>query len=110
MPLPLEISCREVHEKRVAGERLLLIDCREQDEYDLVALPNARLVPLSAWLSAARHIEPEANSHVIVYCHHGARSAQAAMWLRENGLPDAQSMAGGIDRWAIEIEPGLVRY
>jgi len=46
---------------------------------------------------------------VALYCHHGARSLYAAEWLARQGY-DALSLAGGIDRWAGEIEPGMARY
>ncbi len=38
------------------------------------------------------------------------RTAQVATWLRGQGFAQAQSVAGGIDRWAVEVEPGMVRY
>ena len=56
---------------------------------------------LASWDKAAQ---------IICYCHHGIRSAQAAMFLRENGFSDVRSMKGGIDAWAVEIEPGMARY
>ena len=47
---------------------------------------------------------------IVVYCHLGGRSHRVATWLREQGFAQAQSMAGGIDQWAAEIEPGMARY
>jgi rhodanese-related sulfurtransferase len=47
---------------------------------------------------------------VIVYCHRGVRSLQVVNWLREQGLATCQSMAGGIDRWSLEVDPKVPRY
>ena len=47
---------------------------------------------------------------LVVFCHHGIRSLQVAGWLRSQGLEDAASMAGGIDRWSLEIDPTVPRY
>jgi rhodanese-related sulfurtransferase len=45
-----------------------------------------------------------------VHCHHGGRSLRVVRWLREQGFSRAQSMAGGIDQWAVDIDPSLPRY
>jgi rhodanese-related sulfurtransferase len=107
---PLEISVHEVHALRTQGENLVLVDCREPDEHALVAIDGAKLIPLGEFPARYIELEPWQQGHVVVHCHHGGRSARAAQWLRENGFPQAQSMAGGIDSWATEISPGMPRY
>ena len=47
---------------------------------------------------------------LIVFCHHGVRSLNVVHWLREQGVAACQSMAGGIDRWSLEIDPSVPRY
>lgn len=47
---------------------------------------------------------------MVMICHHGMRSYQATLWLRQNGFDKAVNLAGGIDAWAREIEPGMARY
>ncbi len=47
---------------------------------------------------------------VVCYCHHGMRSLDAAVWLRQQGVERAKSMAGGIERWSVEIDPNVPRY
>ena len=46
----------------------------------------------------------------IIQCHHGGRSLRVTEFLRQNGLSRVTNMAGGIDAWAVEIEPGMARY
>ncbi len=47
---------------------------------------------------------------LVVHCHHGGRSLRVANWLRTQGFPQAQSLAGGIDQWSLEIDPTVPRY
>jgi rhodanese-related sulfurtransferase len=49
-------------------------------------------------------------SPLIVFCHHGMRSLQVVSWLREQGIESCSSMAGGIDRWSLDIDPSVPRY
>ena len=46
----------------------------------------------------------------MVYCHHGARSLQAVLWLRQQGFGGAINLSGGVDAWAELVEPDLARY
>jgi rhodanese-related sulfurtransferase len=46
----------------------------------------------------------------VIHCHKGGRSYRVANWLRQQGFPKAQSMAGGITEWAESIEPGMPTY
>jgi rhodanese-related sulfurtransferase len=55
-------------------------------------------------------LEPQRARRIVVHCHHGGRSLRAAKWLRGNGFSQAQSLAGGIDAWAEQIDPSLPRY
>jgi len=66
------------------------------------------LIPLGT-LPANLNMLLEADD-VICYCHHGMRSLDAAVWLRQQGVESAKSMAGGIERWSVEIDPRVARY
>lgn len=107
---PLEIDCRQVNVKRNAGDEFLLLDCREQDEYELVHIKTARLLPMSEITARVDELAEHRDAEIIVYCHHGMRSLQVATWLRQQGFTRAMSMSGGVDRWAVEIDPSLARY
>ena len=47
---------------------------------------------------------------IVFYCHHGVRSVQALLYLRQQGFDNVRSMKGGIDAWAQQIDPGMTRY
>ncbi|HEX3869244.1 MAG TPA: rhodanese-like domain-containing protein [Pirellulales bacterium] len=108
--LPIEADCASVKAKLDAGENFLLVDCREQDEYELVRIAGAKLVPMSEIQSRVGELLDFKDRNVVVHCHHGGRSLRVAAWLRQQGFDKAQSLAGGIDRWAQEIDPTLARY
>jgi rhodanese-related sulfurtransferase len=99
---PLEIDCRTVKTRRDAGEDLLLLDCREPDEYETVHIKGARLLPMSQIVDRVGELEPHRTQPIVVHCHHGGRSLRVANWLTQQGFTDVKSMAGGIDQWAAE--------
>jgi len=109
--LPLEVEPQDV--KRALDDDqsdCVLIDCRERDEHELVHIGAATLLPMSEIENRRSELEPHLERRVIVHCHHGGRSLRVAQWLRQQGFAKAQSMAGGIDRWAERIDPSLPRY
>ena len=108
--LPLEIDCKSVKAKLDANTDFLLLDCREADEYQKVHIQQARLVPMSVIQERIGELEAYRKKEIVVHCHHGGRSLKVTHWLRSQGFASVQSMAGGIDQWAIEIDPGLSRY
>jgi len=106
----LEITCQQVAKMRTDGEPFVLLDCREQDEYDLVAIEGSELLPMSQIAERKSDLVGKENEQLVVYCHHGMRSLQTVNWLRQQGFSNAVSMAGGIDAWAVEINPSMTRY
>jgi len=104
----VQISAKEVNERLGRGDKLLLVDVREPWEYDLSKIPGAKLIPLGT-LPANLNTLRDADE-VICYCHHGMRSLDAAVWLRQQGVEGAKSMAGGIERWSAEVDPQVPRY
>jgi rhodanese-related sulfurtransferase len=108
--LPLEISCQDVATLRQRGEPFMFIDCREEDEAAICAIEGARLFPTTTIQDRVGELAGRKQDRLIVHCHKGGRSFRVAAWLRQQGFANAQSMAGGIDQWAAEIEPGMLRY
>jgi len=104
----MQISVKEVNERIARGDKLFLVDVREQWEYDLCRIAGAKLIPLRT-LPANLNTLLDADE-VICYCHHGIRSLDAAVWLRQQGVESAKSMAGGIERWSVEVDPNVPRY
>ena len=102
----LEITPKDVKARIDRGEKLVLVDVREPWEHQLCRIEGAKLVPLG---SLGLQTLPDVDE-VICYCHHGMRSLDAAAWLRFQGIARAKSLAGGIERWSVEIDPKVPRY
>ena len=107
---PLETDCSTVQTRLSAGEDFLLLDCREQQEFEIVQIAGATLLPMSEIQERIGELNEWKERSVVVYCHHGGRSLQVANYLRQQGWSKAQSMAGGVDGWAVQIDPSLPRY
>jgi len=106
--VPVDIEPKELLEAQRAGRPVVLVDCREPWEWDIVHLPGAVLIPLGQLSSRADEVPRTGD--VIVYCHHGVRSRRGAAILRHAGVEAARSLAGGIDEWALTIDPSYPRY
>ena len=87
----------------------VLLDVREPWEFQTASIPNSLLMPMGEVTSRA-HNELDPDAPIVVMCHHGARSLNVAMWLRDQGFTHAQSLAGGIDAWSRSIDPEIPRY
>jgi rhodanese-related sulfurtransferase len=90
-------------------QRPLLLDVREPAEFAAARVPDALLMPMGE-VSARAHQELDPEQPIFVLCHHGVRSMNVTVWLRGQGFENAQSVAGGIDRWASEVDRSIPRY
>jgi rhodanese-related sulfurtransferase len=104
----MEVAPGEVKDMLARGEKLFFVDVREKWEYDTTHIEGSVLIPLREIPSNLARLE--AASELVLFCHHGMRSLDAAAWLRSQGVVGARSMAGGIDRWSAEIDPNVPRY
>ena len=93
-----------------SGNAIALVDCREQAEWDTARIEGAILMPMSTWPPSEEQMHQLSGKSVIVHCHHGGRSLRVAQWFRNNGHPEALSMAGGIDEWSQLIDPSIPTY
>lgn len=87
-----------------------LLDVRQPDEFAIVALPGAKLIPLNELPERVAELAAWREQEVVVYCHHGMRSAHAIGWLRHQGFANLHNLAGGIERWSLEVDANAPRY
>ena len=87
------------------SDEITLLDVREPWEAAIASLPGSVLMPLASLDASAL----DRSKSVVVYCHHGIRSATARATLAQAGL-HASHLAGGIDAWARELDPAMARY
>jgi rhodanese-related sulfurtransferase len=105
-----EISVRDVQQLLDSPTPPRLIDVRERDEWEICRIPGAELLPLSAWPALVTEKLSDPHASIVLYCHHGGRSERAAQFLLGRGFTSVKNLTGGVDAWAVEIDPGVARY
>jgi rhodanese-related sulfurtransferase len=93
----------------VKAEGATLIDVREPWEFATAHVDGSLPMPMGE-VPARAHQELDPEERLVVLCHHGVRSMNVTVWLRNQGFGQAQSVRGGIDAWSAEVDPAVVRY
>jgi rhodanese-related sulfurtransferase len=106
--LNMEIEPLSVKELLDRGEVALFVDVREPWEHEVSRVEGSTLIPLRE--IPANVAKFKNANEIVLFCHHGRRSLNAAVWLRSQGIENARSMTGGIDRWSVEVDPRVPRY
>jgi rhodanese-related sulfurtransferase len=105
----LEISPQEVSELLARKADFLLLDCRKPEEHEQSRIEGATLIPMHDLDLHLPKLRERMDEFIVVHCRTGRRSRSMTLLLRELGFHNVKSMAGGIDRWAREIDPGVQR-
>lgn len=106
-PVP-EISVTELKRKLDAKEKFVLLDVREQFEYDIARIPGSKLIPVGELPS--RMSELDSADEIVIHCKSGVRSAKALRLLQEAGFAKLSNVTGGILAWADEVDPSVPKY
>jgi rhodanese-related sulfurtransferase len=104
-----EITVQAFAQQRQQPNAPTLLDVRESWEYQTASLPDSILMPMGE-VAARAHTELDPDQQIVVLCHHGVRSLNVTMWLRNQGFENVQSLAGGIDAWSRSVDPTIPRY
>ncbi|HXE64109.1 MAG TPA: rhodanese-like domain-containing protein [Bryobacteraceae bacterium] len=105
----MEITPAEVAALRQCGTPLRMIDVREPEEHAICHIEGAALIPMGSVPGHLQELD-DAESLLIVFCHHGVRSLSVVDWLRKQRVENCRSMTGGIDLWSRQIDPTVPRY
>ncbi len=104
----MEISIDEFKEIKDSDKQIVLLDVRENHEYDICKFDDAKLIPLGELSSRVNELDTA--DEIVVHCHHGMRSLQATRLLRGMGFKKSKSLTGGIDAWADKYDEQMPRY
>jgi MoaD family protein len=102
------ITPAEVKARLDRGDTFILVDVREPHEWDICRIEGAILIPLSEFQNRMHELEKSAE--IVVHCKMGGRSAKAQGILQAAGFERVLNMAGGITRWADEVDPAVPKY
>lgn len=112
--MPTNIQARDLQARLERGERIQLVDVREDAELELARLPHPVVhLPLSRssdWIANLPQLL-DRDRPVAVVCHAGVRSWHLGCWLiQEHGYGAVWNLQGGIDAWSVEVDPAVPRY
>ncbi|KAA1247789.1 adenylyltransferase/sulfurtransferase MoeZ [Mycobacterium simiae] len=104
------ITPQELREMMDSGQKLALIDVREQVEWDIVHIAGAQLIPKSVLSSGEGLAKLPQDRITVLYCKTGVRSAEALAAVKKAGFSDAVHLQGGIMAWAKQMQPDMMVY
>ncbi|MCO1578175.1 adenylyltransferase/sulfurtransferase MoeZ [Crossiella sp. SN42] len=104
------ITPQELKDKFDRDDKFLLVDVREQHEFEIVRIPGSVLIPKDRILSGEAFSELPQDRQIVLHCKSGARSAEALAALHQAGFRDAVHVGGGVLAWARQIDPSLPTY
>jgi len=103
-----QIDALQLKERLDSGQVGLLLDVREDWEHRTGAIEGSTHIPLMELVDRMQELAFE--DDIVVYCHHGIRSYQAGMLLKEAGFNTVYNLMGGIDAWSQMVDPSIRRY
>ncbi|MEY2530345.1 MAG: sulfur-carrier protein adenylyltransferase/sulfurtransferase [Verrucomicrobiota bacterium] len=102
------ISVSELKQKIDKKNPVVILDVRENFEYEIARIENSKLIPLDELPD--RISELDQNAEIVALCHTGMRSARAVQFLQGRGFTRSFNLEGGIDAWAKQIDPAMQKY
>ena len=103
-----EITPLELKARLDAGDDIFVLDVREPHEHDIAKIQGTTLIPLG---QVARRVgELDSTADIVVHCKSGMRSAKAQKILKDMGFSRVTNLAGGILRWADEVDSSIAKY
>ena len=102
------MTVRELKDSLDRGDKICLVDVREDWEYALARIEGSVLIPLGTLPQSLQQLKKD--DAIVAYCHHGMRSADAMGFLLQQGFTNVRNLVGGIDAWSLQIDPNVPRY
>jgi adenylyltransferase/sulfurtransferase len=104
------ITATELKDMLDRHDDILLIDVREPNEYEIVSIPGAVLIPKGEILSGAALERLPQDKRIVLHCKSGARSAECLAVIKDAGFSDAVHVGGGVLAWINQVDPSLPAY
>jgi molybdopterin/thiamine biosynthesis adenylyltransferase/rhodanese-related sulfurtransferase len=104
------ISATDLKEMLDRDDNIFLVDVREPNEYEIVSIPGATLIPKDQFLTGAALEKLPQDKRIVLHCKSGARSAECLAVVKDAGFSDAVHMGGGVLAWINQVDPTLPTY
>jgi sulfur-carrier protein adenylyltransferase/sulfurtransferase len=104
------ITARDLKNMMDAGENIFVVDVREPNEYEIVSIPGATLIPKGEFISGEALSKLPQDKRLVLHCKSGARSAECLAIVKDAGFSDAVHVGGGVLAWVNQIDPDLPTY
>jgi len=104
------ITARELKAMLDRGEDIFVVDVREPNEYEIVSIPGATLIPKGEFVSGAALERLPQDKRVVLHCKSGQRSAECLSIVHNAGFSDAVHVGGGVLAWVSQVDPSLPSY
>ncbi len=104
------ITATELKEMLDREDNIFLVDVREPNEYEIVSIPGATLIPKDQFLTGAALEKLPQDKRIVLHCKSGARSAEALAVVKNAGFSDAVHVGGGVLAWVNQVDPSLPTY
>jgi sulfur-carrier protein adenylyltransferase/sulfurtransferase len=104
------ITAKDLKNMMDNGDNIFVVDVREPNEYEIVSIPGATLIPKGEFLSGAALEKLPQDKRIVLHCKSGARSAEALAVVKDAGFSDAVHVGGGVLAWVNQVDPSLPTY
>ena len=104
------ISVKQLKELIDGESDFFLVDVREPNEFDIVSIPGATLIPKGEFLVGDALQQLPQDRRTVIYCKSGVRSAEVLAVAKAAGFADAVHVGGGVSAWVSQIEPDKPSY
>jgi molybdopterin/thiamine biosynthesis adenylyltransferase/rhodanese-related sulfurtransferase len=104
------ITASELKQMLDRKDNIFLVDVREPNEYEIVSIPGAVLIPKGEFLSGAALERMPQDKRIVLHCKSGQRSAECLAVVKDAGFADAVHVGGGVLAWIKQVDPSLPAY
>jgi sulfur-carrier protein adenylyltransferase/sulfurtransferase len=104
------ITATDLKDMLDSGDDIFLVDVREPNEYEIVSIPGATLIPKDQFLTGVALEKLPQDKRIVLHCKSGARSAEALAVVKNAGFSDAVHVGGGVLAWINQVDPSLPTY
>ena len=102
------ISPKQLKQLIEEKNNLVILDVREEWEFETCSIEGSKNISMSQIAASLDSLDKQ--QEIVVLCHHGMRSQQAASFLEQQGFENIINLEGGIHAWATDVDPMMTKY